>query len=58
MNLLEGLNMLLINFNFVSIYIIDKMLVLHKNHMNYLKDSILKGVFKEYNRLFIFFSRN
>ena len=36
MNLLEDLTMLLINFNFVMIYIIHKMLVFLKN----LKDSI------------------
>ena len=43
------------NFNFVMIYIIHKMLVLLKNNLNHLKDSIFKWFFKEYNRpLFIF----
>ena len=37
MDLLEDLKMLLLNFNFVMIYIINKMLVLLKNHLYYLK---------------------
>ena len=41
----------LLNFNFVMIYIIHKILVLLKNHLNYLKDSIFEFFFKEYNRL-------
>ena len=44
-----------LNFNFVMIYIIHKMLVLLKNHLNYLKDSILECSFKECNRLFYAF---
>ena len=40
--------MSLLNFNFVIIYIIHKILV---NHLNYDKDSIFKCFFKEYNRL-------
>ena len=42
----------------LMIYIIHKMLVLLKNHLNYLKDSILECFFKEYIRLFLllFFS--
>ena len=31
--------MLLLNFNFTMIYITDQILVLLKNHMNYLKDN-------------------
>ena len=42
--------MSLLNFNFVMIYIIHEMLVLLKNHQNYLKDSIFECFFKEYNR--------
>ena len=34
------------------VYIIHKILVLFKNHLNYLKDSIFKCLFKGYNRLF------
>ena len=48
MDLLEDLKMSLLNFNFVMIYIIHKMLVLFKNYLNYLKDSILEFFFKEY----------
>ena len=55
MDLLEDLKMPLVNFNFVMIYIIHKMLVLLKNHLNYLKSSIFECFFKEYNRLLIFF---
>ena len=53
--LLEDLTISLLNINFVMIYIIHKMLVLLKNHMNYLKDSIFEYVFKEYNRLLFYF---
>ena len=48
MDLLEDLKMSLLNFNFVMIYIIHKMLVLLKNYLNNLKDSILEFFFKEY----------
>ena len=51
MNLLEDLKMSLLNFNFVMIYIIHKMLVLLKNNMNYHTDSIFEYFFKEYNKL-------
>ena len=50
MDLLEDLN-----FNFVMIYIIHKILVLLKNHLNYFKDSIFECFFKEYNRILLFF---
>ena len=40
MDLLKDLKMLLLNFNFAMIYIIHKMLVLLKNHLNHLTDSI------------------
>ena len=43
--------MLLLNFNFVMIYILYKMLILLKNHLNYLEDSIFECFYKEYNRL-------
>ena len=42
----------LLNFNFVMIHIIRNVLVLMKNHMNYLQDSIFEFSFKKYNRLF------
>ena len=53
-NLLEDLRMPLFNVNFVMIYKIQKMLVLLKNHLNYLKDSIFECFFKKYNRLLLF----
>ena len=40
MDLLEGLKMSLLSFNLVMTYIIHKILVLLKNHLDYLKDSI------------------
>ena len=46
--------MSLLNFNFVIIHIIHQMLALFKNSLNYLKDSIFKCFFKEYNRLTFF----
>ena len=57
MDLLEDFKMLFLNFNFVMIYIIHKMLVLLKNHQNYLKDDIFECFFKKYNRL-LFFLKN
>ena len=41
----------LLNFNFVMIYIIHKMLALLKNHLQYLQDNILECFFKKYYRL-------
>ena len=41
----------LLNFSFVMVYIIHKILLLLKNHMNYLKDNIFKCFFKEYRLL-------
>ena len=49
--------MSLLNFNFFMIYIILKMLVLFKNHLNYFKDSFFECSFKEYNRLLFFFKK-
>ena len=45
MDLLEDLKMSLLNFNFVMIYIINKMLVLLKNNLSYLAESIFKYFF-------------
>ena len=56
MDVLKDLKMSLLNLSFVTIYIIHQMLVLLKNHLNYLKD-IFESLFKEYNRLFNFFKR-
>ena len=52
LDLLEN-RMPLLNFDFVMIYIIHKILVLLKNHLIYFKDSIFQCFFKEYNRLFV-----
>ena len=53
MDLLKHLKMSLSNFSFVMIYIIHKMLVLLKNNLNYLEDSILKCFFKAYIDFFL-----
>ena len=42
MDLLKDLKMSLLNFSFAVIYIIHKMLVLLKNHLNYLNDNIFE----------------
>ena len=55
MDLLEDLRMSLSDFNFFMIHIIYKILVLIKNHLNYLKDNIFECFFKRYNRLLFFF---
>ena len=54
MDFLEDFKISLLNFSFVMIYIIRKMLVLFKNHLSYLKDNIFECFFKKYNKLFIF----
>ena len=45
MDLFEDLKMSFLNFNVVKIYIIHKMLLLLKNNLNYLKDSIFQMLF-------------
>ena len=40
MNVLEDLKRSLLNFSFIMTYKIHKILVLIKNHLNYLKDNI------------------
>ena len=54
MNLLGDLQMLLLNFGLVMIYIIRKMLVLLTDHLNYLKDNIFGGFLKKYDNLLFF----
>ena len=51
MDLLENLRMSLLSSNFVMTHIIYKILVMIKNHLNYLKDNIFECFFKKYNRL-------
>ena len=48
MHLLEDLKMSLLNFNFVIIYIIHKILVLLKHPLNYLKGNIFECFFKKH----------
>ena len=50
-DLLKDLKMLLLYFNFVMIYIINKMLVLIKNNLNYLKVGLLPS-----KKIFLFAS--
>ena len=55
--------MSLLNFNFVMIYIVHKILVLVENYLNYLKDNIFECCFKKYIRLLfllkeVFFSQH
>ena len=54
MDLLEYLKISLLNFSFVIIYIIHKMLVLLKNYLNYLQDNIFECFFKKYYRFLLF----
>ena len=42
--------MSVLNSNFVMTYIIHKIVLLLKNDLNYLKDSIMECFFKEHNR--------
>ena len=51
MDLLQYLKISLLNFSFVMIYIIHKILLLFKNHWNYLKVDIFQYFF---NRLLFF----
>ena len=50
--LLEDLKMSLLNFSFAVIYIICKMSVLLKNHLNCVKNNIFECFFKKYNFFF------
>ena len=49
--------MSLLNFAFAMIYIIYQILVLIKNHLNYLKDNIFELFFEKYNRLLFFLKK-
>ena len=48
MDLLVDLKMSILNVNFVMIYIIHEMLVLLRNHLNYMKNSIFESFFEEF----------
>ena len=54
MDLLGDLQMLILNFSLVMIYIIHKMLVLLTDHLNYFKDNIFGGFLKKYDKLLFF----
>ena len=58
MDLLEDLRMLLLNFNFVMIHIIHKILVLIKNYVTDLKDNMFECFFKKCNRLLFYWKIN
>ena len=47
-----GLIVSVLNFNFVIIHIIHKILLFIKTHMNCHKNNIFEFFFKKYNRLF------
>ena len=47
MDILKDLKVQPLNLDFVMIYAIHKILVLIKNNLNYLKDSIFEFFFKE-----------
>ena len=55
MDLLKELKMLLLNFTFIMIYTIEKILVLIDNYLNYLKDNIFGCFFKEFFLKIYFF---
>ena len=56
MDLLKDLRASLLNFSFGMIYIIHKMLVLFKNHLNFL-NAIFECFFKEFHRLLNFYKK-
>ena len=54
MDLLQDLKKSLLNFNFVMIYAIHKVLVLIKNPLNYLKDNIFKFFLRNITDFYLF----
>ena len=57
MDLLEDLKMTVLNFNFAMIYIVHKMLVLLKIHLNDLKDRIFECFLRGIIDFYIFFEK-
>ena len=47
----------LLNFNFIMINIVHKILILLQNHLTYHKDDIFKRFFKEYNKHLLFLKK-
>ena len=58
MELLEDLKMSLLNFSIVMIYIIHKILVLLKNHLNYIKDNIVECFLRSIIDFYFFYKNN
>ena len=60
MDLLGDLKTSRLNFIFVMIYIyiIHIIMVVLKNHLNYLKDNIFECFLKEFNRILLFYFFN
>ena len=58
MSLLKDLKKSLLNFSFIMICTIHKILVLIKNHLNYLKDNVYECFFEKYITHFYFFKKN
>ena len=58
MNFFKNLRMSLLNFDFIMIYVIHKILVLTKNYLNYLENNIFECFFKNYYRLLFFLKNN
>ena len=48
----------LLNFNFATTYILHKMLVFIKNHLNHPKDYIFEFFFEKYSRTLFFLKTN
>ena len=53
MALLRDFQISLLNFSIAMIYIVHKMLVLLRNHLNYLRDNIFDYLFKSYGRFLL-----
>ena len=47
----------LLNFNFIMINIVHKILILLQNHLTYHKDNSFKRFFQEYNKFLLFLKK-
>ena len=57
MNVLEDLKMSLSNFSYAMVYIIHKMLILIKNHLNYSRDNTFQFFLRSIIDLYFFFKK-
>ena len=57
MDVLEDLKMSLSNFSFAMVYIIHKMLILIKNHLNYFRDNTFQFFLRSIIDLHIFLKK-